>query len=100
MTGPVSTTDRHHPGRWSSTPSTDRGFSAGVRLWQSTVNRTTGICGRTVVLRSAEPAAPTPALTALPEVWRRVTLGLITLPGCVPATATSPNGSPTTRFRR
>src|SRR6478672_10885739 len=35
-------------------PTLDRGFSAGVRLWQSTINRTTGVCGRTIELRAAE----------------------------------------------
>ena len=59
-------------------PETDRGFLTGFRLWQSGVNATTGICGRTVVLR-LPPAATTPALTAY-QGLAPLSLGLITLP--------------------
>ena len=59
-------------------PDTDRGFLAGFRLWQSGVNATTGVCGRTVALRFP-PAATTPTLTAY-QGLAPLTLGLITLP--------------------
>ncbi len=60
-------------------PSLDRGFSAGVRLWQSTINRTTGICGRTIELRAAESSAGVDAAVADYREIAPATLGLVTL---------------------
>ncbi len=58
----------------------DRGFSAGVRLWQATVNRTTGICGRTVEIASPATGSGEAADNAMYTDVGRDTLGLITLP--------------------
>jgi len=59
-------------------PKLDRGFSAGVRLWQSTINRTTGVCGRRLELRAAEPSGTDAAVADYREI-APATLGLLTL---------------------
>lgn len=55
----------------------DRGFSTGVQLWQQSVNKSGGICGRTIVIRAGATAEP------LTDAYIRIagsTLGLISLP--------------------
>src|SRR4249919_985405 len=61
-------------------PTLDRGFSAGVRLWQSTINRTIGVCGRRIELRSAESSAADATVADYREIAPE-TLGLFTLSG-------------------
>ena len=61
-------------------PALDRGFSAGVRLWQSTLNRTTGVCGRRIELRAAETSDTDETVTNYREIAPE-TLGLLTLTG-------------------
>src|SRR6478752_4213242 len=61
-------------------PTLDRGFSAGVRLWQSTINRTTGVCGRRIELRSAQTSAAAATVADYREIAPE-TLGLLTLSG-------------------
>jgi hypothetical protein len=60
-------------------PARDRGFSAGVRLWQSTINRTTGVCGRRIELRTASLSTDTDAALAAYREVAPATLGLLTL---------------------
>ena len=55
---------------------TDRGFSAGVSLWQKGVNGGGGICGRTV---STVSNGSEPTTTAYPRIASS-TLGLLTAP--------------------
>jgi len=60
-------------------PGLDRGFSAGVALWQHTVNAAGGLCGRMVQLVAAgQQDVPADLRSAYLAVGRRV-LGLITL---------------------
>jgi hypothetical protein len=58
----------------------DRGFSAGVQLWQETVNTTGGLCGRSVQIAQngvgSVPIDPVQAYAAI----GRTSLGLVTLP--------------------
>lgn len=56
---------------------TDRGFSTGVQLWQHNVNRTGGVCGRTISI-NRNPAGET-----LAAGYSRIaggSLGLMTMP--------------------
>ena len=61
-------------------PDRDRGFAAGVQLWQQSVNTSGGLCGRTVQV-AANGAAGVPAdpIEAYDAIGRD-SLGLITLP--------------------
>jgi hypothetical protein len=58
-------------------PSADRGFSAGVDLWQRNVNTTGGICGRTVTI--VKNATDESLATAYTRIAGGV-LGLMTMP--------------------
>jgi ABC-type branched-subunit amino acid transport system substrate-binding protein len=58
-------------------PAVDRGFADGVRLWQSTVNRTTGICGRRIELTVRTASGVDATLTSYRELGP-ITLGLLT----------------------
>lgn len=61
-------------------PAADRGFTAGLKLWQDTVNTTGGICHRTIQIATPDPASTAPTgLDASYEQLGRSTLGLITL---------------------
>jgi hypothetical protein len=60
-------------------PTLDRGFSAGVRLWQSTINRTTGVCGRRIELRTAESSTGVDATVTDYREIAPEALGLLTL---------------------
>ncbi|GGM05867.1 ABC transporter substrate-binding protein [Nakamurella endophytica] len=55
----------------------DRGFTAGVRLWRSSVNASGGICGRTIELATADPERG--ALTGYRSLAPQV-LGMLALP--------------------
>lgn len=58
----------------------DRGFSAGVQLWQETVNTTGGLCGRTVqIAQNGVGSVPIDPVQAYDAIGR-TSLGLVTLP--------------------
>jgi hypothetical protein len=59
-------------------PASDRGFTAGVKLWRDTVNGTGGICDRTIQLTVPNSSAA-PDLDSAYQTLGRDTLGLITL---------------------
>ncbi len=57
----------------------DRGFSAGVRLWQQGVNASGGLCGRTIALVTAGPVVDQASASAAYDAIGRSTVGLMTL---------------------
>ena len=68
-------------------PTRDRGFTAGVQLWQQTVNSSGGLCGRTLRLAvSGGTDIPTDPVDAY-DVVGRSSLGLITLAGAADSAA-------------
>ena len=60
-------------------PDRDRGFTAGVELWQQAVNTSGGLCGRSLeLIRNGSTDVPTDVVQAYDTIGRRV-VGLITL---------------------
>ena len=60
-------------------PDRDRGFTAGVELWQQAVNTSGGLCGRSLeLIRNGSTDVPTDVVQAYDTIGRGV-VGLITL---------------------
>ena len=60
-------------------PDRDRGFAAGIELWQQAVNTSGGLCGRSLeLIRNGSTDVPTDVVQAYDTIGRGV-VGLITL---------------------